>query len=78
MLYRFAGSPVHDHGIDHFDDHHETSDWAREGKEWAVGNKVISGKAGDGGKLSLDPTGDATRAEVSQMFMNLFVNVGVN
>ena len=44
MLYRFMGEPDHDHEIDHFHDHHETSDWAREGKEWAVGNKIINGK----------------------------------
>ena len=75
MLHRFMGEPEHDHEIDHFHDHHETSDWAREGKEWAVGNKIINGKGNADGTLSLDPTGEASRAEVAQMFMNFIKNV---
>ena len=56
--------------ISHFDDHHETSDWAQEAKQWAVEHGVIGGKGNADGSLSLDPTGDASRAEVAQMFMN--------
>ena len=70
MLHRYVGKPDSDHDISHFDDHHETSDWAQEAKQWAVEHGVIGGKGNADGSLSLDPTGDASRAEVAQMFMN--------
>lgn len=75
MLWRFVGSPDHDHTIDHFHDHHETSDWARAAKEWAVGNGVINGKGSADGTLSLDPLANASRGEVAQMIMNFIQNV---
>jgi len=74
MLHRYMGELDHDHDITYFEDHHETSDWAREAKEWAVGTGVLNGKGNADGTLSLDPTGDASRAEVAQMFMNFLMN----
>ena len=50
-----------------FVDHHETSDWALEAKSWAVGAGLIIGKDGN----RLDPTGDATRAEVATILERL-------
>ncbi len=44
-----------------FVDGDQTSEWAREAMEWAVGCGLIRGK--DGG--ALDPTGTATRAELA-------------
>ena len=60
--------PTHHEGdMTKFGDHHETSDWALEAKTWAVGAGLIGGK--DGNKL--DPTGDATRAEVATILERL-------
>ena len=41
------------------------STWAREAMIWAVGAGIISGQDGN----RLDPSGNATRGEVAQMFM---------
>ena len=65
MLHRMVGAPKSDHDISGYDDHHETSDWALEAKKWAVENGVING---DGN--SLNPTDDASRSQVAQIFMN--------
>ena len=48
-------------------DNHETSDWAKEAKVWAVGAGLINGKPGD----VLDPIGDATRTEVAAILQRL-------
>ncbi|MBE6037388.1 MAG: S-layer homology domain-containing protein [Clostridiales bacterium] len=66
MLWRFAGEPASDHDISDFADHEETSDWALEAKKWANENGIINGHA-DG---TLDPQGDATRAQTAQVLMN--------
>ncbi len=66
MIWRYLGEPESDHDITHFDDHHETSDWALEAKQWAVEMGIIKGVT----DTTLDPGGNATRAQVAQMFMN--------
>ncbi len=71
ILHRYAKylemSTHHKGDLSEFDDHHETSDWAREGKEWAVGAGIIEGKNNN----KLDPTGNATRAEVATVLERL-------
>ncbi|MEG2421165.1 MAG: S-layer homology domain-containing protein, partial [Oscillospiraceae bacterium] len=42
------------------------SDWALEGISWCSQHKVVQGKENN----RLDPTGDASRAEVAQLMMN--------
>lgn len=65
MLYRYAGSPEVDAemGMAGFNDVDAISEWAATAMRWAVQNGILNGK--DGGML--DPTGNATRAEVSAM-----------
>ena len=69
ILYRYAEYKeydVSDKGdLTTFADGANTSSWATEAMEWAVGSGLLTGK--DGGKL--DPTGTATRAEVATILM---------
>ncbi|MBR6523369.1 MAG: S-layer homology domain-containing protein [Clostridia bacterium] len=67
MLWRFVAHPEAKGEITTFDDHADTSDWAREAKAWAVGAGIINGKPGN----KLDPNGTATRAEIATMFGRL-------
>ena len=75
ILYKYAelkGYDVTEKGdLTAFTDGEETSDWAKEAVEWAVGAKLISGK----GNGQLDPTGTAIRAEVAQILMGFCENV---
>ena len=69
ILYRYAEYKEYDVSargdLTTFTDGADTSSWATEAMEWAVGSGLLSGK--DGGKL--DPTGTATRAEVATILM---------
>ena len=69
ILYRYAETKGYDvtaeGDLSTFADGANTSSWAAEAMEWAVGSGLLSGK--DGGKL--DPTGTATRAEVATILM---------
>ena len=69
ILYRYAEYKEYDVSakgdLTTFSDGANTSSWATQAMEWAVGSKLLSGK--DGGKL--DPTGTATRAEVATILM---------
>lgn len=60
--------------ISAFPDCGETADWAIEAVKWANGAGVMNGKQ-HGGKKYLDPSGEATRAEVAQMLMNFMQKV---
>ena len=71
MLYRYSGSPAVSADALTFADGDAVSDWAVDGVKWAVANGIISGK----GNNTLDPQGNATRAEVAQMLYN-FSKIG--
>lgn len=45
----------------------KVSKWASEAMKWAYGSGILTGKANSAGEVNLDPTGMATRAEVSAM-----------
>ncbi len=70
ILYRYAeskGCDVSAKGdLTVFTDGGNTSSWAAEAMEWAVGAQLLSGKDGN----VLDPTGTATRAEVAKILMS--------
>ena len=66
MLWRYAGSPAATSGTLPFADADKASGWALEALRWTTENGIINGK-GDG---TLDPTGQATRAETAQMLKN--------
>lgn len=75
ILYKYAEVKGYDitlkGDLTAFTDGEETSDWAKEAVEWAVGAKLISGK----GNGQLDPTGTAIRAEVAQILMSFCENI---
>ena len=76
MLYRYAqykGYDTTQSGADvqDFTDYEDISDWALEGMTWAVNAGLLNGK----GNGILDPTGNATRAEVAQILMNFCENI---
>ncbi len=62
MIYRYAGAPaVEGQDMEKFDDAASVSDWATAAMTWAIQNGIINGKTAS----TIDPKGDATRAEVS-------------
>ena len=65
MLYRAAGSPEVTGNLDAFTDKAEVSEYAENALIWAVDNGIMNGK----GKGILDPTSNATRAEMAAMIM---------
>ena len=64
ILYRYTGSPASDHDINDFADAGQVSDWATPAMQWAVENGLILGS-----DKSLNPQGNATRAEVAAILM---------
>ncbi len=68
MLYRLEGSPkIEDTDLaTNFDDASDISEWAMDAMKWALANNIINGK----GNRVLDPSGNATRAEIATLFMN--------
>ena len=68
MLWKYAGEPASNAGLDSFTDIDKASHYALTALRWAVEKGIISGK----GNGILDPAGNATRAEVAQMLMNYF------
>lgn len=75
ILYRYAQSKGYNmsasNDINDYKDKDSISDWAKKSMEWAVSNKIISGK--NANKLS--PHDPATRAEVSSMIMRFMKNL---
>ena len=65
MLWRYAGSPAGSGSLDSFSDGSQVSAWAADALQWAVEQKLVSGK----GSGILDPGGKATRAEVAAILM---------
>ena len=67
MLWKYAGSPKASGQDLAFTDADQASGYAQEALCWAVENGIVSGLS-DG---SLNPQGQATRAQVAQMLKNL-------
>ena len=66
MLWRYAGEPTTANQELHFIDADDSSDYALEALNWAVGSGIINGHSN--GELA--PKGEATRAQVAQMLKN--------
>lgn len=79
ILYRYAQmkgydvSSGEDTDIDHFSDANNASAYALTALQWAYGDSIVSGNT-DG---TLNPTGEAERAQVAQMLMNFLVNTAM-
>ena len=67
MLYNAQGKPETDGSLSGFEDTNTISDWAVNAVKWAVSEKIINGSK-ENGKLYINPTGNATRAEAATMF----------
>jgi len=71
MLYRYADSPkIGAVSLNGFSDADKVSDWAKNAINWAVENGILTGKGGN----VLDPTGNASRAEVAAMLERFIKN----
>lgn len=69
ILWKYAGCPESDHELD-FEDEANIAGYAKAALQWANEHKIINGK----GSGKLDPSGNATRAEVAQMLKNFMEN----
>lgn len=71
MLYRYMGAPGTGGSIDYFTDSANVSGYAVDAMRWSVETGLISGM-GDG---SLNPQGNATRAQVAVILMRFTENL---
>ena len=65
ILWRYAGRPAAEQGID-FADERDISSYAVGAVDWARANGIVNGKNGN----VFDPQGNATRAEVAAILRN--------
>lgn len=65
MLYRYMDSPAAGSSLDGFSDSDKVSSYAEDAMCWAVKNGLISGMGGG----TLNPQGNATRAQVATILM---------
>lgn len=76
ILYRYAVWKNYDTSakadLSVFPDYRRVSSWAKEALTWANAAELISGTR-EGNTICLDPSGNATRAQVATIFMR-FVN----
>ncbi len=76
ILYRYAVWKNYDTSakadLSVFPDYRRVSSWAKEALSWANAAELISGTR-EGNTICLDPSGNATRAQVATIFMR-FVN----
>lgn len=67
MLYRYAGQPGGSGDLSAFTDGARVSSWAADAMTWAVDGGLISGV----GERTLDPQGEASRAQVAAVLLRL-------
>lgn len=65
MLYRYAGEPAVSGGMDGYTDAASVSDYAQKAMAWAISEGIITGYTAN----TLNPQGEATRAQVATMLM---------
>ena len=71
MLYNYAGKKGYDvsakGNTSRFADNGSTSAWATDAMSWAVGVGILNGTRDENGTASLNPQGNASRAQVTAM-----------
>ncbi|MBR3560991.1 MAG: S-layer homology domain-containing protein [Oscillospiraceae bacterium] len=71
MLYNYAGMKGYDvstkGNMSRFTDSGRTSAWATDAMAWAVGVGILNGSENADGSVSLNPQGNASRAQVTAM-----------
>lgn len=65
MLWRYIGEPNGTASLSGYTDAGTVSGWAEEAMRWAIGRGVINGMT----NTTLEPRGDATRAQCATIFM---------
>ena len=77
MMYRYANHKGHDTSaradFSSYQDASMVSDFAEEAMQWAVGEKIITGKYNE---TQLDPKGNASRAECATIIMRFVEKYG--
>ena len=73
MLWRYAGSPAAQGGLNAYPDSASVSNWAAQAMAWAVETGLITGT----GAGELNPQGTATRAEVAAILVRFVEKTGV-
>lgn len=71
MLYRYAGSPAVTGSLSAYSDAASVSVYAQDAMKWATANGIITG---NGSATTLDPKGNASRAQVAVMLMRYLEN----
>lgn len=71
MLYRYAKTPEISGNLQGFSDADKVEEYAYDAFKWAVNSGIINGM-GDG---TLNPKGEASRAQVAQMIMNFMEKI---
>ena len=71
MLWRYEQQPVAGRDLSGFTDSRSVSDWSQTAMEWAVYMGFVQGSSG-----KLNPSGEATRAEVAMILMRLVKSGG--
>ena len=66
MLYRYAGQPATTGSLANFTDAASVSGYAQQAMQWATAAGIITG---NGNTATLDPQGNATRAQAAAMIM---------
>lgn len=74
ILHRFLATPEGTGKLDSFSDAASVSDYAEDALVWAVGEGLINGVAQTDGKVLLDPTGTATRAQIATILYRYLEN----
>ena len=69
IMHRYNGTPAGIGDLSGFPDVASVSAYAKDALAWAVGEGLINGVAQSDGTSALDPTGNATRAQIATILM---------
>jgi uncharacterized repeat protein (TIGR02543 family) len=69
ILHRYLGKPEGSGKLEEFPDVADVSSYAVDPLAWAVGEGLITGSKQPDGTVLLDPTGNATRAQIATILM---------
>jgi hypothetical protein len=74
MLWSFSDSKsvTNENELDVYEDKNKISDYAKQSMNWLVNNKIMSGTS----STTLDPTGLATKAQVSTILKRYLDEIG--
>ena len=71
MIYRFVKAEKAEGSLAAFADADKVADWAADAMNWAVANGIVTGKTA----TTLDPEGNATRAEIATIYARVIAYI---